>query len=368
MTTTAMVHEPDFQMWDPKLPKLQTAWDSVSLGALMKCPRYYQYTIIEGIAQEKIDLEFGRLAASGFERYKKRRLEGVAKEAAMLDVIRWALQETWHEDGTQDMGEWVEAWHCDGTEPFKNAKGNKAICPHAHKGAFELGVGPKACPLCGSHTTTSLQYIPEDTKKNRVSLLRALTWWMDDQPADLDDGVRPYAFPDGTFAVEHSFTIPLPKQTPSGVQYTLSGHLDDVSEFGLQHFIGDNKTTGQPIKKAEEGYSPHYQLDTYDLVGSILWPDLIDGVMIDMTQMLTEGAKFGRKFLTKTEGLREEHWRTLDYYISQAEAYAEANWWPMNKAACWNCPFKEICSTDPAERHSFLNMMPRREWNPLIPR
>jgi len=58
----------------------------------------------------------------------------------------------------------------------------------------------------------------------------------------------------------------------------------------------------------------------------------------------------------------------LDYWIGQAEAFALANHWPMNKASCWNCPFASICSTDPGERQAFLNMLPRRQWNPLIPR
>lgn len=359
-----MTETPDYQMWDPANPKLQTAWDSVSLGALMKCPRYYQYVLIDGIAIDKIDLTFGRLAASGFELYKKERLNGQTKEAAILAVIGWALSATWPDT----MGQWVEAWHCDGTEPFKNGKGNKAICPHAHKGAFELGQGPAHCGLCGSHTTTSWQYVPESNQKNRVSLLRALTWWMLDQPENLEDGVHPYVFPDGTFAVEHSFTMPIPRLTPSGAQHTLSGHLDDISEFGLEHFITDNKTTGTSIGKAAAGYSPHYQIDTYDLVGSILWPDLIEGVSLDITQLLTEGAKFGRVFFRKTEGLREEHWQTLDYWIGQAEQFAAANYWPMNKAACWNCPMAQVCSTDPAERHNFLKDMPKRVWNPLIPR
>jgi hypothetical protein len=362
--------QPDYNMWDPENSKMQVAWDSVSLGALMKCPRYYQYSIVEGYdsLSEKIDLVFGRLAASGFERYKKARLNGLDKDTTILGVVRWALQETWNDDGTQAMGEWVEAWHCDGLTPYKNGKGNKAICPHAHKGAFELGVGPLSCGLCGSSTKTSLQYVPDNQKKNRVSLLRALVWWMLDQPEDPADGIFPYTFPDGTIAVEHSFTIPLPFNTASGAQYTLSGHLDDISEFGLEHYISDNKTTAQPVQKAAEGYSPHYQIDTYDLVGSILWPDLIDGVMIDVTQLLTDGVKFGRTFFRKTEALREEHLDTIAYWIGQAEDFAAANYWPMNKASCWNCSFKAICSTSPDQRKHFLKELPHREWNPLVPR
>lgn len=351
-------------MFDPGLPKLQTAWDSVSFGALMKCPRYYSYIILDQIALDKVDLTFGRLAASGFEMYKKGRLQGYDKETTIIGVIRAALEETYPDP----FGEWIEAWHCDGTKPYKNGKGNRAVCPHAHKGAYELGKGPTACGLCGSSTTTSFQYVSEHQKKNRLSLLRVLVWWMLDQPEDFEDGIHPYTFPDGTFAVEHSFTLPLPKYTASGAQYTLSGHLDDISEFGFDHWITDNKTTGTSTRKAAEGYSPHYQIDTYDLVGSILWPDLIDGVMLDMAQLTTDGAKFDRTFLRKTEGLREEHWKTLDYYLDMAEKYAKDDYWPMNKSACWNCPFNKICSTDPDQRHLFLKDMPRREWNPLIPR
>lgn len=363
--TQAPAPSPDYQMFDPASPKLQTAWDSVSLGAIMKCPRYYQYTILENIAIEKVDLEFGKLAATGFETYKKDRLFGLTKMEAIHHVIDQTLKATWPDP----FGEWVEAWHCDGTEPYKNGKGNRAVCPHAHKGAFELGPGPLACGLCGSGTTTSFQYVPNHVKKHRVSLLRVLTWWMLDQPEDFEDGIHPYTFPDGTAAVELSFTLPLPRKTASGTQFTLSGHLDDISEMGLEHFIDDNKTTGTTLSKAIAGYSPHYQIDTYDLVGSILWPDLIDGVMLDVSSLLTDGVKYGRQILRKNEELREEHLETIDYYLERAEEFARKGQWPMNKAACWNCPFAEICSMSPSQRQRVLNTLPHREqWNPLVPR
>src|SRR5690606_221916 len=138
------------------------------------------------------------------------------------------------------------------------------------------------------------------------------------------DGLAPYAFPDGTPAVELSFKLPLPWQNAYGETYVLAGHLDYIGTFGSELFIVDNKTTTHSLTaKFWSSYSPHMQIDTYDLVGSVLFPDLpLKGVLIDAAQTLQGGSKFMRKPFYKTEAHREEHLATLEFWIKQAEQYA----------------------------------------------
>ena len=353
-------------------PKLQVGWDSTSLSDIMFCPRSYYYKQIENWDTPGNDLEFGIHAANAFETYQKERILGATKDEAQLTALRQVLADTWN-NGEPYGGYWESQWHCTGTEPYKNAKGNRAKCPYAHKGVwFPEPVPGETCGECGSPTETSLNYVPVTPTKNRITLVRMLVWYIEEQPEDLDDGLRPYVFPDGTPAVELSWQIPLPWQTPDGESYILAGHFDYIGTFGDEAFIVDNKTTTKTLASGARGlwsnYEPHPQIDTYDLVGTILYPDLdIQGVMLDAAQTMVSGARFGRHPYYKTEAQREEHWRTIEFWIKQAERFAQDDYWPMNKRNCWLCPFKTVCSRDPADRERVLseNFVKREEWNPL---
>ena len=355
----------------PANPRLQVAWDSTSLGALQFCPRYYKYAHLDGWSGSTIDLEFGVHAATGFELYQKARLNGDTKDQALFKVVRAVLSATW-KDGKGVMGRYENQWKCTGTTKYKNKKGNAAICPYAHKHAWFPEPYPQECGECGSPTRRQRNYIPETPAKNRHSLLRLLVWYIDEQPEDLDDGLRPYVFPDGTAAVELSFRVPLPWKSPYGDQYLLTGHNDYLGAFGPEIWTVDNKTTTKSLTtKFWEGYSPHYQIDTYDLTAALAYPNLdIRGVMLDAAQVTTDGARFGRHPFYKTDAQREEHLTMIEYWIRQAEYFAEKDFYPMNKRNCWLCPFKNVCNKDPEQRDRYLNegFLKREIWNPLVPR
>jgi len=356
--------------FSPANPKLQTAWDSSSLGAIQFCPRYYQYTILEGWGGPQTDLDFGSFAATGFEEYQKQRLAGKTKDEAMLVVVRLLLNLTWNADGTQWGGHFEPQWKCTGTEPYKNAKGNRAKCPYSLKNSWFPEPNPDVCGVCGSPVQRQRNYIPVHAAKNRPSLIRMLIWYIDDQPEELDDGLRPYIFPDGTPAVELSVRLPTPWKSTYGDDYILTGHFDYIGVFGSENWITDNKTTTKTLgDRFWHGYSPHYQLDTYDLFGSLMFPDLeLQGVLIDAAQVTQTGdPKFARRGFRKTEEQREEHWRNVEFWIRQAEQFALADYWPMNKRSCFLCMFSQICNKDPAMREGYLKggFQKRERWNPL---
>lgn len=350
------------------VPSLQRAWDSTSLTAILSCPKRYEYEIIRGFRGSSVDLEFGGFMASALERYQKERLAGKSREGALLPALRWLLEDTWNEDGSQWGGRWEAQWKCAGTEKYVNARGNRAKCPYAHAKIWLDGEAPDVCGECGSAILRQTNYLPDDAKKHRVNLIRALIWYVEDQPEQLDDGLRPYAFPDGTPAVELSFRLALPKQTPDGEPYLLCGHIDYIGQMGDDLYVVDNKTTGAALGGYYfNGFAPSIQFDTYDLAVNMLYPELpVVGVMIDAVQVLTDDVRTGRREFRKTEALRVEHLETLHWAISQAEGFAKEGFWPRNKANCRMCLFKSVCTSEPEDREDRLREeFTVRHWNPL---
>lgn len=354
-----------------KVPNLQLVWDATTLNGLMFCPTFYKNSYVDGWRPKDTptDLAFGGFFASSIERYKKGRLDGMLKDEALLAAVKYVWEATW--DIPRDMGwggEYQEQWRCTGTEPYKNKKGNKAKCPWSHKGVWTPGEGPGTCGECGSPTETETHYLPYHKTKHRKSLIRLVVWYVEDQPENLRDGLAPITLADGTAAVELSFKLPLPFKTQDGEPYTLAGHLDDISSLGKENFIADNKTTTQFLgDQYWAKYSPNTQVDTYDLMGSVLFPHLdLRGVVIDAAQVLVDGARFGRSIFRRTDPLREEWLRDIGEWLSLAERYARANHWPMNKASCWKCPFKSVCRMEPSKRQAVLEAnFEKRHWNPL---
>lgn len=364
-------------------PKLQVAWDSTSLSALMKCPRQYQYGILEGwrSPEAKVDLEFGGYFASATERYKKARLQGSGKTEATCVAVRYVIEATYSEDTGPWGGRYETMWRCTGSVPYRNARGNKAKCPYSHKGAWFPAPGPDVCGHCGSSTEAERQWISNNRAKDRYSLVRLVMAYCDDQADSPETGPYPYAFPNGQPAVELSFQMPLPWSTPGGYsttgkvttwgneKYVLCGHLDSIMTYGEENFISDNKTTKNALGAVYFAqYSPNLQVDVYDLSGSVLYPDLaLKGVMIEAAQTLAESPpRFAMGINYRSDALREELLGDLRYWLDQAERFASDNHWPMNRTACYMCPFKVVCSKEPEARQRYLEaVFVKAPWNPL---
>lgn len=344
--------------WSAHNPNMKLAWGSSSLANMMTCPRKYQLENLEGYHASKVDLEFGGLAASSFEKFQKARIGGKNKEDALIEALHWVLKASWDDDGPWG-GYYEDQWHCKGEVKYKNSKGNAAKCPYSHKGVFFPAPAPHICGECGSDVETLRNYVPGHNTKNRETLLRLVAWYCLDQPENPDDGLHPYVFPNGTPAVELSVVLPLPWSNRYGEPYILSIHLDQIGVFGDELWVVDQKTTTKGLDEGFwKGYSPSVQFDTYDMAAKAFLPDLdIKGVLLDGAQALVGGARFGRHPFYKTDAMREEHMLMIKFWIDLAEQMAETYGdgdWPQNKASCYLCPFKKICSMDPSERKRYL--------------
>lgn len=358
--------------FSPANPRLQHALDSTSLSNFEFCPTYYKRTNLEGWRGESVDLIFGGFFASALERYQKARLEGLSKLDAMLPALRWLLEATW-QDGNPWGGHHEEHWRCTGTEKYRNKKGNAAKCPFSHKGATFPDHNPGQCGECGSPTESVTVFNTNNGSpaKNRQTLIRLFIWYVEEQPETLTDGLHPIRFPDGTPAVELTLQVPLGRNTPYGEPYTLNGHLDYFGQFGDEIFPVDNKSTTKTLNESFfGGYNPSLQLDNYDLMVSILYPGLTDGVAVDAAQTMVSGARFARRLFYKTESQREEQLGLVNNIIDRMELAAETGSYHMNKRNCWLCPLKNVCALPPEGRDRELetHFTKGPTWDPLTPR
>ncbi len=312
----------------PFLPgtRLQFAWDSTSLSYLKTCPRLYQYTILDGWSGnlESIDLRFGIEYHTALQDYEISRAAGCDHQLALSDAISGLHERT--VDFNPDGGSKTERY------------------------------------------------------KSRANLYQLVIDYLDEY-GDNDPAVT-YIRADGMPAVELSFKFSLdygPKIDDDGSQpYLLCGHLDRVVTLNNALLVMDHKTTTKTISERYfDQWEPNNQMSLYTLAGRIILGAPIRGVVISAAQLLLEEPhRFVRGFTYRTQDQLDEWLSDLSILLRLNEAYAAANYWPMNDMACdkyGGCRFREICSKPPDARERFLksdfNQLPEdQRWNPLKPR
>lgn len=309
----------------PFLPgtKIMYAWDSTSIGLLKTCPRLYQYIIIEGYVpkDESVHLRFGGEYAKALEDFERYRL--VDPKSALRQVIREVMERT-------------KDWDPD---------------PETKAGKY----------------------------KNRKSLLGLIIDYVDHYAKDT---AKTIVLDNGRPAVELSFKFALdwgPRAADDAPQpYLLCGHLDRVVNYLDSLFVMDQKTTYYTLgSNYFDQYDPNNQMTLYSFASKVIVGADIKGVIIDAAQIkLQEPNAFQRGITYRTDERIDEWLRDLEFWLAQAESYAEANYWPHNDTSCdkfGGCRFREICSKSPSARERFLKAhftkKPEEErWNPLKPR
>ena len=294
----------------PFLPdsSIQYAWDSTSLGALKKCPRYYKYTIIDGWRKkdESAHLTFGIHYHKAIERYDLFVASGADHEEAIDLVIKGVLEDTW-------------GWN-------------------------------------SSHNL-----------KNRETLVRSIIWYFE---VYKNDPAKTVILADGKPAVELSFRFDTEVLAAGNQNYLLSGHMDRIVEFGGVHYVMDHKTSGSTLSGYYfNQYNPDNQMSLYTLASRVVYDQPVSGVIIDAAQIAVGFTAFSRGITMRSNGQLDEWFTDAITWFHQAATYAALNSWPMNEMSCNNyggCAFKDICNKDPVVREAFLKTdFEIRKWNPL---
>ena len=320
---------------------IQFAWDSTSIGALKKCPRFYQLSILEGWVPNRgrVDLEFGIFYTEALELYYKLRCGAKLADGSQAtpmgheESLLWIVDETLTRTLNWDSG--------------------------------------------------------ESTQKNRFTLLRCIIWYLDQFQ---NDPATTVIAEDGTPLVERSIrmeldwgpaTAPITEYINMGngnvgevsQPYILCAHLDRVVEFLGGVYVMDHKTTKATIGDYYfDQWEPNNQMSCYTLLGKVVFKSPIKGVMIDAIQTAVGFSRPARGLTYRTDSQLTEWLADLKVWFELAESFARRGHWPMNDVACFNCAFNhhdsKVCAKDPAVRESFLKSHFNKDkpWNPLLVR
>lgn len=299
------------------VPKLQIAWDSVSLGLLKECPRKYQYTLIEGWQHKKTShhLVFGIWYHSSLEKYDRARAKGASHDDALRQAVSTALEisGTRNEDGT--------------------------FSP----------------------------YISDDKNKTRETLVRTVIWYLEQFSSDPAETI---ILDNGQPAVELSFRFDTHYSAPDGQNYILCGHLDRMVNFAGDAYVMDRKTTKGTISSNYfDQFHPDSQMSQYTVAGKVVYNLPVRGVIIDAAQIGVTFSRFERAFASRTQGELDEWMQDTFVWLRQNETFVEADHWPMNDKSCskyGGCVFLNVCNKDPSVRKTFLEAdFVKRIWDPL---
>lgn len=290
----------------------QFAWDSTSLGYFKECPRKYYYTMVKGYRAkgESVHLTWGSWYHKALEDYDHFVAQGRSHADALHFVVAWIMEVTWVREPN--------------------------------------GAGQ---PWTADHNT-----------KTRENLVRSVIWYL--EQFGPNDPTSTVILRNGKPAVELSFRIQVDEDL------ILCGHLDRVVEFQGQQYVMDRKTSSSTISSYYfDQYSPDNQMSLYTLAGGIITENPIRGVVIDAVQIAVGFSRFERGMVYRTEAQTQEWLADTKVWIAQAHAAADRGQWPMNDKSCHKfggCPFRQICSSDPRVRETFLAQnFQISHWNPL---
>lgn len=300
-----------------KVPGLQLAWDSTSLGALKECPRKYQYSIMLGRQprETSVHLIFGLHYHAALEWYDHQKSRGASHEEAVLSTVRRTLEITWNK-------------------------------------------------------TLRRPWLSDDKYKNRGTLLRSVVWYLEQFA---EDSITTIQLANGKPAVELSFRLDLDHNSQGGESFMICGHIDRLGMFNERPFVVDRKTSkSQLMPEFFERFTPDNQMSTYSFASKIIYNTPTDGIIIDAAQVAVTFTKFQRGVVTRTDGQLNDWYNDTIFWISMAEEFARRQYWPQNDKSCNNyggCPFRPVCSKSPETRDLWLRQsFTRRLWNPLIAR
>lgn len=327
--------------FSPTIPHFQLAWDSVSLGALKRCEKYYEYTILGNwtTRTRSVHLEFGGLYAAALERYAHAKASGSSHDTATLTMVRWALENS---------GERVCAV-CGGTgaDPIDETD----RCGQC----FGRGTGNRWKPWTPEGEAASL--------KNRYTLIRTLVWNVEDR---LGTPFQTLILANGKPATELSFSFPLTEIEGEEVSYC--GHMDEVVTYEGAAWVKDDKTTKNSLDaNYRQHFTPDNQMSGYTVAGKIVLQLPVRGVLVRAAQVGVNFNRFATFPVPRPQAVLDEWTRDAQVWIKRARENAERGFWPLNDRACFGCEFRKVCAVSPSHRDAWLkeDYVQRKPWNPL---
>jgi hypothetical protein len=222
-------------------------------------------------------------------------------------------------------------------------------------------------------------WISDNNLKTRDSLLRTVIWYLDKFEHDPCETI---ILSNGKPAVELSFRFETGFNSDTdGRPFIFCGHLDRVATFSGKTWILDKKTTKYTLDQDYAGkYTPDNQMSGYSVAGQLVLGEPVAGIIVDACQIGVTFSRYQRYFIHRHQSMQEEWLNDLSYWFKMAEAFAVANYWPMNDKSCLmyysssdpvysGCPYRGVCGIAPALRQAHLDAsFSRAVWDPLLVR
>ena len=334
------------------------------------CLRKYQYKMIEGWQprRKSVHLLFGGWYATALEHYHKHIALGDKKDEALIKVVREALVSTWI---------YKPCPVCKGRGQVEATPEQFALAKKSEPGLDWLMYDCLTCSFTGiehddNDKPVGSPWQSDHTSKTRENLIRTIIWYVDHFE---DDPVTVFKRPDGTPAVEYSFSFEAAdasEDTPDGIVF--SGHIDRLVEYSGSYYVMDQKTTGSTITpQFFDQFDPDSQMSLYTMAGKIIYDKPVRGVIIDAAQIAVGFSRFLRGFTFRDDAKINEWYDSAFYHIRAARQATHEGKFPMNPSSCGKylgCEFRNVCSKSPHVREQFLiaDFEKGETWNPLARR
>lgn len=297
-----------------EVPGLQVAVDSTGLGEFKTCPRKYYYSQVLGYqAREgEVHLVFGTLLHRAREVYDHQRAHGVGHEVALDVTVDDALKATWNR-------------------------------------------------------TLQRPWISNDPVKNRVTLIRAIVWYLDQFR---EDNLRTVILANGKPAVELSFAFDSGYQAFNGEPIVLCGHMDRLAKMNEDSFVLDVKSTKYQLDpKFFQSFTPDNQFSLYVLASKVAFAKPAKGLVLDAIQVGVNFIRCQRGQVLRSQAMVDEWFEGLGFWLAQMSECARTGQWPMNDKACnlyGGCRYRAVCARPPGAREEWLKVdYQKRVWDPL---
>ncbi len=330
-------------------PRLQIAWDTVSTGLLKTCARKYFLMIVEGWQGRGVNphLLFGLVCHSAREVYYNVMVQDKSHDEAVKKAILHCMEAT---------GKRLDILECSSCGSRTDLEiTSKNVCLKCNEDTLHI------------ETAVYFPWHSDEPTKNLKTLIRTIVWYLDTYK---DSDAKLVHLKDGSPACEIWFRFELPIKSPEDKPYILTGHIDSLVSYEGTTWFSDLKTTKAMIgSNFFKQFKPDNQIYQYAAGARIVFEEPVLGAMIDGAQVAVNFTKFERDIIQLTQAQIDEWLKDIQIWIKQAEAYAKADYWPMNDKSCHNyggCEFRGICNKDPASRQNYLETnFEKRVWDPL---
>jgi len=330
--------------WHPQHPEVRLIHSASSLDTLQACARKYQLKYVQGwrsrVRSKYADAaKFGHIIHKAMNEFDTCRLEDASHDEALLSALRVAIE------GCEVRTLTYQCNACD-----EEVDVNEELCHRCRM------------PLKDNTTlTTSLEWwSPEENNYKLHQVVRTVIWGADTMEAG---NIKPVEAMNADPEAEgEEFLVEFPR-TFGGQQYYLRGYFDGVAEIPPypSRYVRERKTTTKTI--SGQGYrshfSPNTQIELYSWAAPI-WAKIkgfegdFVGVLLDAFQAAVGFTRTARFTLNPSDDVKGEFVLDMDYYLYQAELFADADCWPKNRSSCFLCQFKKVCSAPKSARPGLL--------------